>query len=153
MSINTVDGVARESARNPNEDPAQGIHRAASALRKCARNGHPARSKAVVLLCVELLDEAIRWRDNAIAEQVAAGQPLRARPGIIDSLRYIPRGPQQPAHRKYERRLLMWGRAGMPGMLPRVEMRKRQSPDSWAPPRSAPRVARNPPRKRSTTAS
>ena len=29
MSINTVDGVARESARNPNEDPAQCIHRAA----------------------------------------------------------------------------------------------------------------------------
>ena len=108
MSINTVDGVARESARNPNEGPTQGIHRAASALRKCARNGHPARSKAVVLLCVNLLDEAIRWRDNAIAEQVVAGQPLRARPGIIDSLRYIPRGPQQPVHRKYEGRLLMW---------------------------------------------
>ena len=108
MSINTVDGVARESARNPHEDPAQGIHRAASALRKCARNGHPARSKAVVLLCVDLLDAAIRWRDNAIAEQVAAGQPLRARPRIIDSLRYIPRGPQQPAHRKYAGRLLMW---------------------------------------------
>ena len=108
MTINTVDGVARESVRHPNEGPAQGIHPAASALRKCARNGQPARSKAVVLLCVELLDEAIRWRDNAIAEQVAAEQPVRARPGIIDSLRYIPRGPQQPAHRKYERRLLMW---------------------------------------------
>ena len=61
-----------------------------------------------MLLCVELLDEAIRWRDNAIAEQVAAGQPLRARPSIIDSLRYIPQGPQQPAHRKYAGRLLMW---------------------------------------------
>ncbi len=108
MSIDTVDGVARESVRHPSEDPAQGIHRAASALRKHARNGHPARSKAVVLLCVELLDEAIRWRANAIAERVAQGQPMRARPGIIDSLRYIPRGPQQPAHRKYERRLLMW---------------------------------------------
>ena len=111
MTINTVDGVARESARNPNEGPAQGIHRAASSLRKYARNGHPARSKAVVLLCVELLDEAIRWRANAIAERVAQGQPMRARPGIIDSLRYIPQGPQQPAAwtaRTYERRLLMW---------------------------------------------
>ena len=108
MSIDTVDGVARESVRHPNEDPAQGIHRAASALRKCARNGRPARSKAVVLMCVELLDEAIRWRDNAIAEQVAAGQPLRERPGIIDSLRHAPVGHQQPSHRKYEGRLLNW---------------------------------------------
>ena len=108
MTINTVDGVARESARNPNEGPAQGIHRAASALRKYARNGHPARSKAVVLLCVDLLDEAIRWRRNAIAERVAHGQPMRARPDIIDSLRSIPQGPQQPAHRKYEGRLLKW---------------------------------------------
>ena len=108
MSIDTVDGVARESVRHPNEDPAQGIHRAASALRKCARNGHPARSKAVVLLCVELLDAAVRWRANAIAERVAQGHPVRARPGIIDSLRHAPQGPQQPAHRKYEGRLLMW---------------------------------------------
>ena len=108
MAINTVDGVARESARNPNESPAQGIHRAASALRKYARNGHPARSKAVVLLCVELLDEAVRWRANAIAERVAQGHPLRARPGIIDSLRHAPVGHQQPSHRKYEGRLLMW---------------------------------------------
>ena len=70
MANDTVDGVARESARHPSEDPAQGIHRAASALRKCARQGHPVRSKAVVLLCVELLDEAVRWRDNAIAKRV-----------------------------------------------------------------------------------
>ena len=108
MSINTVDGVARESARHPNEDQTQGIHRVASALRKCARQGHPARSKAVVLLCVELLDEAVRWRANAIAERVAQGHPLRARPGIIDSLRHAPVGHQQPSHRKYEGRLLMW---------------------------------------------
>ena len=94
MNINTVDGVARESARIPNKDPALGIHRAASALRKSARNGHPAWAKAVLLLCVGLLDEAIRWRDKAIVEQVAAGQSLRTRPSIIDSLRYIPRGPQ-----------------------------------------------------------
>ena len=82
MNINIADEVGRESARNPNEDPAQGIHRAASALRKCARNGHPGRSKSDVALCVELLDEAVRWRDIAIAVQVATEQPLRAwRPG------------------------------------------------------------------------
>ena len=104
----TVDGLARESVRHPHEDPAQCIHRAASALRKHARNGHPARSKVVVLLCVELLDEAVRWRANAIAERVAQGHPLRARPGIIDSLRHAPMGHQQPSHRKYEGRLLMW---------------------------------------------
>ena len=86
MSINTVDGVARESARNPHEGPAQGIHRAASALRKCARNGHPARSKAVVLLCVELLDAAIRWRDNAIAEQ-GGGRNSRCERGPASSTR------------------------------------------------------------------
>lgn len=108
MSINTVDEVARESARNPNEDPAQGVHRAASALRKCARNGHPARSKAVVLRCVDLLDEAIRWRATAIAERVAAEIPLRARPTTIDSLKNILQGPRQPVHRKYAGRLLGW---------------------------------------------
>ena len=111
------------------------------------------RSKAVVLLCVELLDEAVRWRDNAIAKRVAAGQPLRARPGIIDSLRHIPQGTPAALAPEIRGPVAELGEPLRMGLLPRVEMGKRQSPDSWAPPRLAPRVARNPPRKCSTTAS
>ena len=86
MSINTVDEVARESRGIP-----MNARRKVFIAPRVRSGSTPARdiprSRAVVLLCVELLEEAVRWRGHAIVERVAEGHPLRARPGIVDYLR------------------------------------------------------------------